>query len=119
MSSTTAAPSRLKPTRLRSAPNSIRVRAEILTLVAASASPNKKAAAWLIPKARPANQPNPIEKRRSPVLAIRDTLRFFVNSPRCRSRPAMNINNSTPNSLNSEMVLPRVALLIKGRPRDI
>ena len=117
ISSTTAAPSRLRPTRERSTPNSIRVRAEILTLVAPSDTPSSRAALSFNPNSRPAPQPSPIDSSNPPTLPSRDARRWPANSPRCNSRPARNINNSTPSSLRSEMIVPSVELLIKGRPR--
>ena len=117
ISSTTAAPSRLSPTRLRKAPISSRVRADMLTLVAPRATPRSSAALSFMPKSRPAVQPNPTDSSSPPLLASRETLRWPASSPRCSSRPAMNIRKSTPSSLRSEMVVPSVLLLMNDRWR--
>ena len=86
ISSTTAAPNRLRPTRERSTPISIRVRAEILTLVAPNANPSNRAAEVRMPKSRPAPQPSAMERTSPPMLARMETLRWRVNSPRCNSK---------------------------------
>ena len=98
ISSNTAAPSRLKPTRLRRAFSSIKVWAEILTLVAPNVNPRKSAEDCSKPKSNPVLHPN----RTGTITPIKPasaaTRMFWRISPRCSSNPARNINKSTPNS---------------------
>ncbi len=97
-SSKTAAPNNPKPTRLRSTFISIKVWAEILTLVAPNVSPRKMEFCNVRPYISPATAPNATGKMTPKIPPRADTLVFCFNSSRWSSRPARNIRIKTPNS---------------------
>ena len=107
MSSKTAAPSRVRPTRVRSTFSSIRVWAEMLTLVADRARPMKSASVWLRPNASAVPKPR-IRGTTTPKVPERDAaLPELSISARSSSRPASIIKSNTPISAISSITSPR------------
>ncbi len=106
-SSNTAAPSRPMPTLLRSTPSSIKVCAEMLTLVAESTNPRNTDAIGDMPNSSPAPIPNPSGKITPNVPESAAKRPVFARSLRCSSIPARNISSRTPTSASSWMVTPR------------
>ena len=95
-SSTTAAPSKATPTRLRNTFNSIRVWAEMLTLVAASTRPMKKPCCKSKPKGSAATIPRTTGATTPIIPASTAGRPARPIASRSTSSPAINMTYRTP-----------------------